>query len=208
MSKKLNNNELKAIGFYEEDLLEQAGKFAKSLIKNKVLGKEDILEKYRALLARPDDFLNDETFGEIALLVKDLQPISSEEELKAKTFELKKEVPNYQIYGLENIEKEAVRQMDVAMRLPITVAGALMPDAHVGYGLPIGGVLATTSNVVIPYAVGVDIACRMCLSIFEMDSHFLEQKDKMLKNYLIENTLFGIDGKFPKPMPDVVFDKA
>lgn len=208
MSKKLNNNELKAIGFYEEDLLEQAGKFAKSLIKNKVLGKEDILEKYRALLARPDDFLNDETFGEIALLVKDLQPISSEEELKAKTFELKKEVPNYQIYGLENIEKEAVRQMDVAMRLPITVAGALMPDAHVGYGLPIGGVLATTSNVVIPYAVGVDIACRMCLSIFEMDSHFLEQKDKMLKNYLIENTLFGIDGKFPKPMPDEVFDKA
>ena len=42
-----------------------------------------------------------------------------------------------------------------------------MPDAHVGYGLPIGGVLAT-ENVVIPYAVGVDIACRMRLSIFEV----------------------------------------
>ncbi len=35
---------------------------------------------------------------------------------------------------------------------------ALMPDAHVGYGLPVGGVVAT-DNAVIPYAVGVDIAC-------------------------------------------------
>jgi len=42
-----------------------------------------------------------------------------------------------------------------ACALPVAVAGALMPDAHVGYGLPIGGVLAT-DNAVIPYAVGVD----------------------------------------------------
>ena len=44
-----------------------------------------------------------------------------------------------------------------ACALPVAVAGALMPDAHVGYGLPIGGVLAT-DNAVIPYAVGVNIA--------------------------------------------------
>ena len=41
-----------------------------------------------------------------------------------------------------------------------------MPDAHVGYGLPIGGVLAT-ENTVIPYAVGVDIACRMKLTVLD-----------------------------------------
>ena len=51
-----------------------------------------------------------------------------------------------------------------ACALPVAVAGALMPDAHVGYGLPIGGVLAT-DNAVIPYAVGVDIACRMKLTV-------------------------------------------
>lgn len=207
MSKKLNNNELKAIGFYEEDLLDQAGKLAKSLIKNKSLDKEAILEKYRALLASPESFLNDAIFGEIAQLTQELQPIESAEKQKANTFELKKEVPHYHIYGIENIDKEAINQMNNAMRLPVTVAGALMPDAHTGYGLPIGGVLATTSNVVIPYAVGVDIACRMCLSIFEMDKHYLDLKSKMLKTYLGENTLFGIDGKFPKPMPDDVFDK-
>ena len=48
--------------------------------------------------------------------------------------------------------------MHDAARLPVAVAGALMPDAHKGYGLPIGGVLAT-ENAVIPYAVGV----RHCL---------------------------------------------
>lgn len=38
---------------------------------------------------------------------------------------------------------------------------ALMPDAHGGKGMPIGGVLAT-KGVVIPNAVGVDIGCGMC----------------------------------------------
>ena len=42
-----------------------------------------------------------------------------------------------------------------------------MPDAHVGYGLPIGGVLAL-EGAVCPYAVGVDIACRMKLSVFDV----------------------------------------
>jgi len=36
---------------------------------------------------------------------------------------------------------------------------ALMPDAHVGYGMPIGGVLATFGSVIVPNAVGVDIGC-------------------------------------------------
>ena len=80
---------------------------------------------------------------------------------------LKKEVDTYKAYGLDGIEDGAINQMDTAMRLPITVKGALMPDAHQGYGLPIGGVLAT-ENAVIPYGVGMDIGCRMCLSIYDL----------------------------------------
>lgn len=38
---------------------------------------------------------------------------------------------------------------------------SLMPDAHCGYGMPIGGVLAA-KGVIIPYAVGFDIGCGMC----------------------------------------------
>ncbi len=60
------------------------------------------------------------------------------------------------------------------MRLPIAVQGALMPDAHAGYGLPIGGVLAV-KDAVIPYAVGVDIGCRMTLSVFAEKPAFIQR---------------------------------
>ena len=72
----------------------------------------------------------------------------------------------------EGLEAEAVKQMANACALPVAVAGALMPDAHVGYGLPIGGVLAT-DNAVIPYAVGVDIACRMKLTVYDRKANTL-----------------------------------
>lgn len=96
----------------------------------------------------------------------------------------------YRVWGEENVDAAAIDQMDVAMRLPVSVAGALMPDAHVGYGLPIGGVLAT-KDAVIPYAVGVDIACRMRLSVYEISPHVLGQQTGRFENALLENTLFG-----------------
>src|SRR6185295_4836165 len=42
----------------------------------------------------------------------------------------------YQIWG-DNLEATAVQQLKNACKLPVAVSGALMPDAHVGYGLPI-----------------------------------------------------------------------
>ncbi|MBZ0283514.1 MAG: RtcB family protein [Anaerolineae bacterium] len=98
--------------------------------------------------------------------------------------------------------------MNAAMRLPISVAGALMPDAHVGYGLPIGGVLAT-EDAVIPYAVGVDIACRVRLSVFPQSPIVIKQKAGQFKNALIENTRFGagkIWGKHERAEHDVLDD--
>ena len=58
-----------------------------------------------------------------------------------------------------------------------------MPDAHVGYGLPIGGVLAL-DGAVIPYAVGVDIACRMKLSILDLPPATLDDKFNLYKEAL------------------------
>jgi tRNA-splicing ligase RtcB (3'-phosphate/5'-hydroxy nucleic acid ligase) len=97
----------------------------------------------------------------------------------------------YPIWGKEQIDSETITQMNASMRLPITVSGALMPDAHVGYGLPIGGVLAT-EGAVIPYAVGVDIACRMRLSIFPVSPIVIGQKSGQFKKALTEQTKFGI----------------
>jgi tRNA-splicing ligase RtcB len=82
-----------------------------------------------------------------------------------------------------------------ASQLPVAVSAALMPDAHVGYGLPIGGVLATEGSV-IPYAVGVDIACRMKLSIFDLPPGALEGARGKLENALMNETRFGIGSSF------------
>ena len=65
----------------------------------------------------------------------------------------------------DDINPVAVSQLMLALRLPIALEGALMPDAHVGYALPIGGVFAA-HRAVSPAMVGVDIGCRMHLSLF------------------------------------------
>jgi tRNA-splicing ligase RtcB len=103
----------------------------------------------------------------------------------------------YYIWGQEQVDEESRKQMEAAMRLPVAVAGALMPDAHVGYGLPIGGVLAT-EDTVIPYAVGVDIACRMRLTIFPVSPIMISQRTGKFKNALMEQTKFGAGGAWPR----------
>src|SRR5215207_4654631 len=95
-----------------------------------------------------------------------------------------REIPlPYKVWGNEYIEAESRAQMDVAMRLPVSVAGALMPDAHIGYGLPIGGVLAT-DNAVIPYAVGVDIACRVRLTVYDRKANNIAGERDRLANII------------------------
>ncbi|MAY75570.1 MAG: RNA-splicing ligase RtcB [Phycisphaerae bacterium] len=96
-----------------------------------------------------------------------------------------------------DFDGESVAQLDQACALPIAVGGALMPDAHVGYGLPIGGVLAT-ENTVIPYAVGVDIACRVKLSVFDMPAAVLddERGRDRLADAIETETRFGVGASF------------
>ncbi len=94
-------------------------------------------------------------------------------------------------WGRSMIDKKAIDQIEKAARLPIAVQTAVMPDAHVGYGLPIGGVLAT-ENAVIPYGVGVDIACRMRMSICAISPHYIDQKRKKFEQALLDQTRFGM----------------
>jgi tRNA-splicing ligase RtcB len=106
----------------------------------------------------------------------------------------------------EGLEASAVQQMANACALPVAVAGALMPDAHVGYGLPIGGVLAV-ENAVIPYAVGVDIACRMKLTVYDRAaSTFAGQRDR-LANLLESETRFGVGANFKQRKDHEVMDE-
>ncbi|RJP48082.1 MAG: RtcB family protein [Anaerolineaceae bacterium] len=154
------------------------------------LDRDSVLARLSAVRADPGSFLADASLAELA---RECLRVSQPRE--ASPAELRGEALRYPIWGRENIDDQSLAQMDNAMRLPISVAGALMPDAHVGYGLPIGGVLAT-DNAVIPYAVGVDIACRMRLSLYEVSPHLLGQKPALFENALLTQTAFGMGAEW------------
>jgi tRNA-splicing ligase RtcB len=79
---------------------------------------------------------------------------------------------------LDDVEESALAQARNLANLPFAYKHvALMPDCHSGYGMPIGGVLAT-EGVVIPNAVGVDIGCGMCAiktSLTEVSKETIKQ---------------------------------
>jgi tRNA-splicing ligase RtcB len=106
----------------------------------------------------------------------------------------------------KDLDRESIDQMKNACALPVSVRGALMPDAHVGYGLPIGGVLAT-KDAVIPYAVGVDIACRMKMTVLDLPLKTLDADQDRLKKAIQEETRFGIGAKFENRRHHEVLDE-
>ena len=123
----------------------------------------------------------------------------------SEKFQPRQQPARYRSWG-SGFEPDSVRQMENACQLPISVAGALMPDAHVGYGLPIGGVLGT-DNAVIPYAVGVDIACRMKMSVLDLPISALTEQTDRLKSALAKETRFGIGATFKKRRQHRVMDE-
>jgi tRNA-splicing ligase RtcB len=154
------------------------------------LDREAVLNQLDAVRQNPGSFLADTLKADLA---RECIRLTQKDE--PSTDELLENPIPFPIWGRENIDDGAVAQMDNAMRLPISVAGALMPDAHIGYGLPIGGVLAT-DNAIIPYAVGVDIACRMRLSLYEVSPILLGQKKGMFEDALWNETAFGMGAKW------------
>jgi len=101
---------------------------------------------------------------------------------------------DFKIWG-QNPEESALQQMRNACSLPVSIKGALMPDCHTGYGLPVGGVLAT-KNTVIPYAVGVDISCSVKISVFDLPAIYLKKNESLLKQVLEQQTRFGVGAEF------------
>ena len=150
--------------------------------------KERIISILSDLLDNPEKYKGNEIWGKLA---EHFVPTIIDKQFTV--YNLLDSPLVYKTYGNKFIEGLAKQQMELAMRLPVTVAGALMPDAHAGYGLPIGGVLAV-DNAVIPYAVGMDIGCRMSLTVFDVKPDFLKRYLHQIKEALKEYTHFGMDG--------------
>ncbi|KAA2244829.1 RtcB family protein [Chitinophaga agrisoli] len=188
MEKQINGRDLIAIGYTEGRTLGMA---------LELLNQPGLPQEHDAALAllkqvkeQPEQFLDDEKLEPLATaIIEDANaPVDT-------TIALSEEPKDYAIYGAAHIDEGARKQMSVAMRLPVTTAGALMPDAHQGYGLPIGGVLAA-NNAIIPYGVGVDIGCRMALTILDIPETHLLQHEDVFKKELIEHTKFGAGAGF------------
>ena len=144
--------------------------------------KDKVLQRLKTVLKNPEKFMGDGILGKIAEALH--SPVVIEHK------KLKNTRAPFSIFGENEISDAAKQQLYTALKLPVAKKGALMPDGHSGYGLPIGGVLAT-ENAVIPYGVGVDIGCRMCLSIYDINVSYLEgHKDKYLQ-MLQDHTKFG-----------------
>lgn len=181
MGNKLKGKDLIKLGFPKNNsiniVIGQINRYRKKE------NKELIIEEAKNVLLSPNEFIGDGIWGKVAEGL--INPV------KIKFHELNIHRAPFMIYGENEIDEETKRQLYNALKLPISIQGALMPDAHSGYGLPIGGVLAT-QNAVIPYGVGVDIGCRMALSIFDATATFFIGKEYQLRNILSEHTKFGM----------------
>lgn len=161
------------------------------------LSTKEMASKLKRVVDHPHNFVKDEHFAELSQAILSAKPsvVFKERDSKAP----------WRQWG-EGLERSAIDQMRNACRLPVSVRGALMPDAHTGYGLPIGGVLATRGSV-IPYAVGVDIACRMKLTVLDMPVGAIGSRREELTKALEEETSFGMGASFAKPREHAVMDE-
>ena len=195
---KLRGKDLRLIGYPEGPVISVAMNIIEKNFRH--LSEADALEILRSIVQSPNEYANDAVLGKIADL------LLPKPEIKGTEVKLNPTGVHVNVFGSEFIEAGAMQQMHNAAKLPISAAGALMPDAHSGYGLPIGGVLAT-ENAVIPYGVGVDIGCRMCLSVFDIPPAELSEKEKFFARELNEATLFGGGKEFSQSTYHEVIDR-
>ncbi|GAB7089558.1 RtcB family protein [Marinifilum fragile] len=183
-NQKLRGKDLDKINYPTD----QAKSMALEIVQKdyKRLPKTEKLNLLEDVLLHANKYLEHASFSKLAELF-----VGKHDAEHGIAYELREIPENYRVFGGKLILPDCMQQMDMAMRLPISHSGALMPDAHVGYGLPIGGVLAA-KNAVIPYGIGLDIGCRMSLSIYELPKNFLKRYAYQIQNALRECTHFGI----------------
>lgn len=187
----MNSKDLINLGVPAGKPVRIAHDFIQAYIKQGNAGAS-LADEVSRIVADPSAFLTDELRGSLARA------------LHEPDFVPRAELAPWRQWGM-GLEAGAIQQMENACALPVAVAGALMPDAHQGYGLPIGGVLAT-ENAVIPYAVGVDIACRMKLTVYDLKANTIPGMKGRLANILQEETRFGTGCEFKNRREHGVLD--
>lgn len=179
---KISGKQIRRLGFSSEESIRAVHRTVGANFRRDQM--ENVLATLQKLIASPESFLKDPVWKNVAVALTQKPAADPAKPLfRARSLD-------FSIFGADGIDIETLEQMKTAMKLPVAVSGALMPDAHVGYGLPIGGVLAAY-NAVIPYGVGMDIGCRMCLSVYPLSPQMIDRDGNRLKNILLSETRFG-----------------
>ncbi len=188
----MNARQLEKLGV-PRDCAKSAIAAVQSLTAEKRYSRGEIKKRISQVALDPQLFVSDALLGALAA------DLLSEAEVVVC------DAIDYQTWG-DNIDEAAHKQMENACYVPGATGAALMPDAHVGYGLPIGGVLAV-EGAVIPYAVGVDIACRMKLTVLDTPVESLSRNFERHRVALENGTFFGVGAKQDRPKDHAVLDQ-
>lgn len=193
---KIRGGDIRAAGIPDGPAMGVALNCMPKAVKH--LGRDIALQRLAEIAAAPERYGDDPDFGPLA------QRLVDDAREAARRF-VERDAPAPLANYCGDAEPGALEQMHNSLRLPSALRGALMPDAHRGYGLPIGGVLETEGTV-IPYAVGVDIACRMKLSVLDVDPAALDDNSGQLANALLRETQFGTGAKLRKRADHAAMD--
>ncbi|MFT6337597.1 MAG: tRNA-splicing ligase RtcB [Halioglobus sp.] len=183
MANKLKSKDLRKLNINSDKTISIALVILNKHYKHNT--NEERIEVIKEIIENPEEYIGDSVLSKIAhefyeSIEHDTEVIPIEE----RDIELN-------VFGRPLIEANAYQQMKTAMKLPVVEKAAMMPDSHLGYGLPIGGVLAV-DNAVIPFAIGMDIGCRMSLTIYDVTERFFKMHEHKFKHSIINNTAFGI----------------
>lgn len=106
----------------------------------------------------------------------------------------------------ETIPIPVIDQLRTALSIPPAIRGALMPDGHLGYSMPIGGVIAL-ENSISPAYIGRDIACMVQLTTYDIFPQDFEEHRTFFADALKEATSFGVGSMGRKDIDDSVMNK-
>jgi len=152
MANKLRSKDFKKLGIESNKTISIVMAILKKYYKHKTA--EMNLEMINKVKSSPENYLKDKILNKIAS--EFYQPMNLEKE----EIKLQEEEIELNVFGRPLIKSNAYQQI----------------DSHLGYGLPIGGVLAT-DNAVIPYAIGMDIGCRMSLTLYDVTERFFKMHE-------------------------------
>lgn len=155
-------------------------------------GRRDAKVTIPKVMSNPEHYFEDIEYGDFAKAI-------------AADRDFVRPAPiSYKVWG-GPIDDASREQMENVCSLPMAVKAAVMPDFHMGYGGPIGGVVAL-ENAVVPFLVGVDIACRMKMSIFDIKPELLD-KSEQFKVALQKGTNFGVGCEYNPRKSHEVMDE-